>query len=121
MCGFDSGILSVGIRGVVIVGPYSLGDAPIGHCEFRIEFRGVLKRPRRLVVIEGINKAQALVEELLRLRIAGGNRVVKIAQVRHLSDGVGLRVGGMILGSRTQAKRGTAQHLRQNFHLGQPS
>ena len=80
----------------------------------------MLERPRRLVMVKGINKAQPLIKELLRLRIVRGNRVMEIAQSRHQRDRVGLHVRGMILRRRAQAEQSTAQHLRQNFHLVNP-
>ncbi len=72
-------LVTLGIRGIVVVWSDGLCDSPVSHCQFGIEFRGVLKRACRLVMIEGIDKAQPLVEELLGLRIVSGNRVMKIA------------------------------------------
>ncbi len=113
-------LVTIRIRGIVVVRSNRLGDAPVGHRQLGIEFRGVLKRPRRLVMVKGINKAQSLIEELLSLRIVRGNRVVEIAQPCHQRDRVGLHVRGMVLRRRAQAEQSTAQHLRQNFHLVNP-
>ena len=68
-------------------------------------------------MIEGIDEAQALVKELLRLRTVGGNRVVKIAQSGHDRDRTDLHVRGMILRRYAQAQQSTAQQVRQNSHL----
>ncbi len=113
-------LVTVGIGGIVVVRSHGLGDTPVGHRQLGIEFRGVLERARRLVMVEGINKAQSLIKELLRLRIVSGNRVMEIAQPRHQRDRVGLPMRGMILRRRAQTEQSTAQHLRQNFHLVNP-
>ena len=60
-------LVTLGIRGIVVVRSYGLGNAPISHRQFRIEFRGVLKRSCSLIVVESIDKAQSLIKELLRL------------------------------------------------------
>ena len=115
-------LVTVGIGRIVVVRADRLGDAPIGHRQFGIEFRGMLKRPCGLVMIEAIDKAQTLVKELLRLRIVRGNGVMKIAQSGHQSDGMslGMSVGRMILCRRAQAQQSTAQQMRQSFHLVRP-
>jgi hypothetical protein len=54
-------------------------------------------------MIKRVDESQTLIEELLRLRILCGNRMMKITQARHESDRVGLSVRAMILGSSAQA------------------
>ena len=58
-------------RRIVVVRPDGLGDSPKSHRKFGIEFCCFLKRPRRLIVIEGVNETQSLIEKLLRLRVLG--------------------------------------------------
>ena len=73
---------TVGIGGIVIVRTNRFGDSPVRHRQFRIEFRSVLKRTRRFVMVEGVNEAQTLIEKLLRFCVVGGNGMVEISQVR---------------------------------------
>ena len=101
-------LVTLRIRRIIVVRSNGFRDAPVGHRQLGIEFGGVLERSCRLVMIEGINKAQPLIKKLLRLRIMRGNRVMKIAQARHQRDRVSLCVRGMILRHRAQAEQNTA-------------
>src|ERR1700730_12322644 len=105
---------------IVIIRSHRLGHTPVRHGQPGIEFGGMLKRARRLVVIESVDEPQTLIEELLRLRIFGGDRMVKIAQSGHQRDGTGLSMGGMILGRSEQAREHPAHHNCQRFHLVDP-
>ena len=78
----------------------------------------MLERPSRFVVIEGIDKAQSLIEKLLRFEIVSGNRVMKVSETGHQRDRMSLRrVGSVILRDGTRTQQNTAQHIRQNSHL----
>ena len=48
-------------------------------------------------MVEGIDKTQPLIKELLGLRIVRGNRVMEIAQTGNQPDRVGLRIVDMSL------------------------
>ena len=71
-------------------------------------------------MIEGVNKAQALIEKLLCFRVRGGNRMMKVTQPAHQCDGMRLHVSGMILRYRAESKQQTAQNRSQSFHLVHP-
>src|SRR5579864_1661811 len=108
---------AVGIRGIVVVGADRLGYAPIRHGESWIEFCGMLERACCFIVIECVNEAQSLIEELLRLGIVRRHGMMQIAEAGDESDGVGRTVCGMILRGRKDAQQSTAKHVGQNFHL----
>jgi hypothetical protein len=80
----------------------------------------MLKRPRRFVMIESVDKAQALIEELLRLRVFRGNRVMKIAEPSHQRDRMRLSMLGMVLSRSAQAQQHSTENVRQSFHLVDP-
>ena len=102
-------LVAVGIGGIVIVRSHCLGDSPIRHGEFRIEFRSVLERSGRFVVVEGINETQSLVEKFLRFQIMRGYRVVQVAKTGDERNGMTLRVVGMILRRPGHTEQKTAQ------------
>ncbi len=79
----------------------------------------MLERARGFIVIEAVDEAQSLIEELLRLRIVRRDRVVEIAQPCDQRDRMSLSmsVSSVILRHRADTQQSTAQHLRQNFHL----
>ena len=54
--------------GIVVVGANGLGDAPVGHGEFGIEFGGLLEGARGFIVVEGVDQAESLIEEFLCCR-----------------------------------------------------
>ena len=83
--------------GIVVVGADCFRHSPIGHRQFGIELRRALKRARCFVVIEGVNLAQPLIKKLLGLRIAGRDRVMKVAIAGHQGGRLRLRVRGMVL------------------------
>jgi hypothetical protein len=86
--------------GIVVVGADGFGDAPIGHGEFGVELGGALEGARGLVVIEGVDLSQPLIEEGLRLRVLGGDGVMPIAVTGHECGGFcfgGSRVLRMLL------------------------
>ena len=62
---------------IVVVWPDRFGDAPVGHGELGIEFSRTPERARRFVMIEGVDQPQSLIEEFLRLGIAGRDRMVQ--------------------------------------------
>src|SRR5450631_966174 len=72
----DGLLFPLRIDRAVVVGADRNGDSPPRHCKLRIQLGSALERTNRLLVIEGINKTQALVKKLLRLGIARGGRVV---------------------------------------------
>src|SRR6266851_4514275 len=47
--------------GIVVVGSYGLGHSPIGHGQFGVKIRGMLKRARRFVMVESVDLTQSLV------------------------------------------------------------
>ena len=114
---------TVRVGGIVVVRSDRLGDAPVGHRQLGIEFGGMLKRARGLVVIEAIDEAQSLIEELLRLRIVRGDRVMKIAQSGDQRDGMslGMSVSSMILRRRAQAQQTHRTAPAPEFSSGQTS
>src|SRR5581483_4502529 len=66
--------------------------------------RCMLERARRLVVIEGVDVAKPLIEELLRFRVLCGDRVMQVSQACHQSDRLALHGMGMILRERRNAQ-----------------
>src|SRR6267154_5852924 len=76
--------------GIVVVGAYSFGDAPVGHGQFGVQLGGAMEGARGFVVIEGIDEPQALIEEGLCLGVLGGNRVMPSAVAGHEGGGFGL-------------------------------
>lgn len=104
---------------IVIVRSDGFGDSPVGHGQGRIEFGGLLERAGRLVVIEGVDEAEPLIEEFLRFRIMRGYRVVQVAKAGDQRNHVTLSVQ-VILRCAGQGEQKGAQRLRQNFHLDRP-
>src|ERR1700722_16709768 len=80
----------------------------------------MLKRTRRFVVIEAKNETQSLIEKLLRLRIIGRNRVMKIPQPRYQGHRLGLRRGVMVLGNGRPEQKHCSENVRLNLHLRYP-
>ena len=62
--------------GVVVVRPDGEREAPVRHRRRRIELRCAAEVPRRLVVVETVEKGEPLVEVLLRLGVPGRDGVV---------------------------------------------
>ena len=83
--------------GIVVVRTNRLRNSPVRHCQLGIKLGSTLERTSRFVMIEGVDQPQALIEELLRLRILCRNRVMQIAQARHQRGRLGLRRHGMVL------------------------
>ena len=81
---------------IVVIRADGFGDAPICHGEFGIEVGGALEGARGLVVIEGVNLPQALIEEGLRLRVLGGDRVMPVAVAGHERGGFCFGGGGVV-------------------------
>ena len=79
--GARGGPLARGGERRVDVGAERQGHAPVGHGEIRIEARGLLEGAPRLVVVEGVDEAQALIEVALGERGGGGDRVRVISEV----------------------------------------
>src|SRR5437879_4000596 len=90
---------TLGIGRVVVIGSDRFGNAPVSHGKLRIEFRRMLERTCRLIVIECVNEAQALIEEFLSFRIVSGNRMMQISQSGDQRCGMGLSLSmlGMVL------------------------
>src|ERR1700737_858529 len=107
---------AVGARRIVIVRSYRLGHAPICDGQLRIEFRGMLKRSRCLIVIKGIDKAQSLIEKLLRLSMTGAHRMMKISQPRDHGHRPGRSMRCMILRRNTKARKHSTSDRCQHFH-----
>ncbi len=61
-------------------------------------------------MVEGVDQAQSLIEKLLGLRVAGGDRMVEVSQSGHQSCRLGLVVGRMVLSESHTAE----QHSKQN-------
>jgi hypothetical protein len=49
---------------IVVVRDHRFRNSPVSHRQLRIEFRRLLKRARRLVMVERVNQAQSLIEKL---------------------------------------------------------
>jgi hypothetical protein len=75
------GLRAVGQGGQVDVGPERIADSPPTHCTARIEPCGVLEGSLRLIVVEGPDQAQALVEVLLRLGRGRCDLAMELAEV----------------------------------------
>jgi hypothetical protein len=71
-------------------------------------------------MVEGIDQAQSLVEELLGLWIAGRNRVVPIAQPSHQARRLLGMVSGMILSDYYSRRQHTNEHGNPTTHRGDP-
>jgi len=97
------------VHGQVVVRPDGEGHTPPRHRHFRIEFGGAAEGAFGLVVIEGIEEAETLVEKLLRFGAGGGNRVMMIAQAFH--QGRGLCEG---------ERAGKKKHEQRTEHRGPP-
>src|SRR6202030_1454445 len=69
---------------------------PIRHGQFGVELRGALEGAGGFVVIEGVDEPQALVEEGLRLRVLGGDRMMPIAVAGHERGGFWFGGGGVV-------------------------
>ena len=84
--------------GIVVIRPHRFRDAPKRHRHFGIELARALEGAHGFRVIEGVNLAQPLVEERLRLRVLRRDRVMPIAVAGHQrGGGLGLcRHRGMI-------------------------
>ena len=79
--------------GIVVVRPHGFGHPPVRHGQLGIELGGAFKRARGLVVIEGVDQAQSLIEELLCLRILGADRMMQVSQSGHQRGRLRLSVG----------------------------
>ena len=77
--GVVGGDLALGVNVEVDVRPQRVGDAPVGHRQVRVEVSRALERAHGLVVVEGIDEAQPLVEKLLRLGALRRDRVTERA------------------------------------------
>jgi hypothetical protein len=73
--------------GIVVIGAHGFGNAPIRHGELGIEVRGALEGARGFIVIESVDEPQALIEEGLRLRVLGGDRMMPMAVAAHEHSG----------------------------------
>ena len=83
--------------GIVVVRSHRFSHSPIRHGQLGIELGGAFERARGLVVIEGVDQAQSLIEELLRLRIPGGDGMMQVSQSGHQRGRLRLSVNGMTL------------------------
>ena len=90
-------LVSLGIGGIVIVWSYRFRNAPVRHRQPRIKFSRMLKRTCRFVVVKCINETQTLIEELLRLRVMRGNRMVRISDSSDQLDRSALSMHCVIL------------------------
>src|SRR5258708_15859505 len=95
---------AVGIGRIVVVWSHGFRYPPIGHCRLGIALGGVPERPRGLFVVKGKDVAQALVKELLRLRIAGRDRMMQVSQAGDQGYGLSLVVP-MVLRRRAQCTK----------------
>ena len=67
--------LALGVGRVVVVAALGHDDAPVAHGASRIEARGFLERPLRLVVVEPVHQPQALIEPPLGVGRGRGDPV----------------------------------------------
>ena len=67
-------------------------------------------------MIKGINQAQSLIKELLSLWIAGGDRVMQIAESRHQGCRFSLTVSRMILGCASDTQPQGEQNGETGLH-----
>jgi len=70
---------------VVVVRTDGLGDPPICHRELGVQIGCALERTGGLIVVEGVDVAQSLIKELLRLPVLRGNRMMLLANAAHES------------------------------------
>ena len=104
--------------GIVVVRAYGLGNSPVRHSEFGVEIGGALKGTRGLVMIEGVDQAQPLIEELLRLRILGGDGMMQVSQSGHQRGWFRLCWGWMfVIGFLSDGQAGQQQD-KQNSKPG---
>src|SRR5207245_1564399 len=89
--GFELGLLGV----EVVIGTDGQGHAPVSHGELGVQLGGLLEGAVGLVVVEGEDEPQPLVEELLGLGVLGGDGVVGGAQTIEQDGGF---LGGAVLG-----------------------
>src|SRR5437763_992039 len=75
--GVVGGDLAFGVNVEVDVGAERVRDAPVSHREVGVQISRALKGAHGLVVVEGVDEAQALIEELLRLRVLRRDRVME--------------------------------------------
>src|SRR5262249_2678469 len=64
----------------IVIRSHRQGDTPHWHRRLRVEFGSVQKGTKGLLMIEGVNQHQALVEESLGFSAVGSDRVVAVAQ-----------------------------------------
>ena len=83
---------------IVVIRAYSFRDAPVGDGQLGVEIGSALKRARRLIVVEGVDQTQSLIEKLLRLLVACGYGMMQVSQPRHQRCRFGLGVIHVILG-----------------------
>src|SRR5208282_583906 len=112
-------LVPVRIGRIVVVRSNCLSNAPVRHRQLWIKFCGMLKRTRRLVVIEGVNESQALIEELLSLRVLRGNRMMQVPQAGYQHHWM-CSSSSMLLGSSTYTQKHPTEKMRQSFHLVNP-
>src|ERR1700758_2549329 len=80
--------------GIVVIRPDRQRDTPERHGTLWIDLRGSLESTKRLVMIEGVDQREALIEEELGFRLLCGDGMVYVAESRH-EDGR-LRRGGRV-------------------------
>src|ERR1700674_2668257 len=80
----------------------------------------MLEGARRFIMVEGVNKAQPLIKELLRGAVAGGNRMMDVPQPRYLSYWAGLGVRRVVLRRNAQTEERSTENVCQHFHLVNP-
>lgn len=78
------------VGGIVVIGADGFGNTPVGHGEGGLEFGGMIEGAKSFVVIEGVDLAEALVEEFLGVGIFCGGGMVEVGVTGHEDDGAGV-------------------------------
>src|SRR5579862_2525970 len=71
-------------------------------------------------MIEGINEAQPLIEELLRLPVLGRYGVMEVSEAGDKNDWMRRSVVGVLLSGGAQAYKNSTENTCQSLHLVDP-
>jgi hypothetical protein len=100
----------------VVVRSRREGDAPPGHGAAGVEPRRLTERAHRLVVIESVDQAEALIEVALGLRVARRDRMA--VGTKSVEDGRTVRGRWRVLAMLARAQGGTGHEHEQRDDEG---
>ena len=116
--GVVGGALARGIDVEVDVRSECEGDAPPGHGGLRIELSRAREGADGLLVVEGEDQVEALVEEALRLGLGGGDGMAVVTETGHQPDRGGPTRHAVLLGAHLEPAREDEQRRQEAAHLG---